>query len=65
MNSRVPRPPRLGRWAGRGVAGSFPLAHKNVLPGREEIVDEILALARVGITREMIRLSISFEHIEE
>jgi hypothetical protein len=24
MNARVPRPPRLGRWAGRGVAGSFP-----------------------------------------
>jgi hypothetical protein len=65
MNSRVPRPPRLGHWAGRGIAGSFPPPHKNVLPGREEIVDEILALARVGITREMIRLSIGLEHIDD
>ena len=46
-------------------AGSFPPPHKNVLPGREEIVDEILALARVGITREMIRLFIGLVHIDD
>lgn len=23
MNARVPRPPRLGRWAGRGVGGAL------------------------------------------